>query len=68
MRSTRIGLRNSSLLKGGSTYAIFADFRAAIQRLLTNLAPYTDELATLMTENFPLFGKNRIRQTLFRSL
>jgi transposase len=38
-------------------YATFADFRAAIQRLLTNLATYTEEIATLMTENFHLFGK-----------
>jgi len=38
-------------------YATFADFRAAIQRLLANLATYTEELATLMTENFHLFGE-----------
>jgi len=38
-------------------YATFAEFRAAIQKLLANLSSYTDELATLMTENFHLFGK-----------
>jgi len=38
-------------------YATFADFRAAIQRLLASLDTYTDELTTLMTENFHLFGK-----------
>jgi transposase len=38
-------------------YATFAEFRAAIQKLLTNLNNYTDELKTLMTENFHLFGK-----------
>lgn len=37
-------------------YATFADFRAAIQRLVTNIEPYTEELTTLMTENFHLFG------------
>jgi transposase len=38
-------------------YATFADFRGAIQRLLANLSCYADELTTLMTENFHLFGK-----------
>jgi transposase len=38
-------------------YATFADFRAAIQQLLANLDAYTDELTTLMTENFHLVGK-----------
>lgn len=38
-------------------YATFADFRATIQQLLANLDTYTEELATLMTENFHLFGK-----------
>jgi hypothetical protein len=38
-------------------YATFADFRAAIQHLLTNLASYAEELTTLMTENFHLFSK-----------
>ena len=38
-------------------YATFAEFRAAIQKLLANLSSYTDELKTLMTENFHLFGK-----------
>jgi transposase len=37
-------------------YATFAEFRAAIQRLLANLDAYTDELTTLMTERFHLFG------------
>ena len=37
-------------------YATFADVRAAIQRLVTNIEPYTEELTTLMTENFHLFG------------
>jgi hypothetical protein len=37
-------------------YATFAEFRAAIQRLLTNLATYAEELAILMTEQFHLFG------------
>jgi len=38
-------------------YATFGEFRTAIQRLLTNLDAYADELRTLMTENFHLFGK-----------
>jgi transposase len=38
-------------------YATFAEFRAAIQKLLANLSSYTEELTTLMTENFHLFGK-----------
>jgi hypothetical protein len=29
----------------------------AIQRVLHNLRDYTDELASLMTENFHLFGQ-----------
>ena len=37
-------------------YATFAEFQAAIQRLLTNLESYTEELTTLMTENFHLYG------------
>jgi transposase len=37
-------------------YATFAEFRAAIQQLLTNLDAYTEELTTLMTERFHLFG------------
>ncbi len=45
------------LLRKVPYYATFADFRAAIQRLLTNLATYTEELAPLMTENFHLFGE-----------
>lgn len=43
------GLRNTD-------YATFAKFRAVIQRLLTNLDSYAEELATLMTEKFHLFG------------
>ena len=38
-------------------YATFAEFRAAIQKVLANLSGYADELTTLMTENFHLFGK-----------
>jgi transposase len=38
-------------------YATFAEFRAAVLRLLNNLANYTDELRTLMTETFHLFGQ-----------
>jgi transposase len=37
-------------------YATFAEFRAAIQRLLTNLETYAEELTTLMTEKFHLFS------------
>jgi transposase len=37
-------------------YATFAEFRAAMQRLLANLDTYTEELTTLMTENFHLFS------------
>lgn len=36
-------------------YPTFAEFRAAIQHLLTNLPAYRDELATLLTERFQLF-------------
>ena len=38
-------------------YATFPEFRAAIQRVLFNLQDYADELASLMTENFHLFGQ-----------
>ncbi len=38
-------------------YATFAEFRTAIQRLLANLSSHAEELASLMTENFHLFGK-----------
>ena len=38
-------------------YATFAEFQAAIQKLLANLSSYAEELKTLMTENFHLFGK-----------
>jgi transposase len=34
----------------------FADFRSAVQRVLDNVAAFADELSTLMTENFHLFG------------
>lgn len=37
-------------------YPTFAQFQGAIQQLLTHLDDYTDELRTLMTENFHLFG------------
>ena len=37
-------------------YPTFTQFRAAIQRLLTNVDCYADELHTLMTETFHLFG------------
>jgi transposase len=37
-------------------YPTFSEFRAAIQRLLANLDTYAEELTTLMTENFHLFG------------
>ena len=37
-------------------YATFAEFRAAIQQLLTNLDTYAQELTTLMAEKFHLFG------------
>lgn len=37
--------------------ATFAEFRAAVTTLLANLAAYRDELASLMTENFHLFGQ-----------
>jgi hypothetical protein len=36
----------------------FADFRSAVQRVLDNVAAFADELSTLMTENFHLFGAN----------
>ena len=38
-------------------YATFAEFRAAMKQLLANLPMYREELMTLMTENFHLFGK-----------
>lgn len=37
-------------------YPTFAEFQVAIQRLLANVDTYADELRTLMTENFHLFG------------
>ena len=39
-------------------YATFAEFREAVERLLANLPDYVDELASLMTENFHLFGQS----------
>jgi len=38
-------------------YATFAAFRAAIQHVLHNLRDDADELTSLMTENFHLFGQ-----------
>lgn len=37
--------------------ATFAEFRKAIEHVLANLPDYADELASLMTENFHLFGQ-----------
>jgi transposase len=34
----------------------FAQFTAAIDKLLDNLAQYADQLATLMTEQFEIFA------------
>lgn len=36
-------------------YATFAEFRAAAQNVLNNLAAYREELAPLLTERFQLF-------------
>jgi len=36
-------------------HATFAEFRTAVQNVLNNIATYTDELASLMTERFQLF-------------
>jgi transposase len=36
-------------------HATFAEFRCAVQKVLTTLGDYRDELATLMTERFQLF-------------
>jgi transposase len=36
-------------------YATFAEFRAAVQKVLNNIASYGGELASLMTERFQLF-------------
>jgi transposase len=38
-------------------YTTFAEFRTAIQRIIFNLNDYVDELASLMTQNFHLFGQ-----------
>jgi transposase len=38
-------------------YATFAEFRAVIQRVIFHLDDYADELASLMTERFQLFGQ-----------
>lgn len=38
-------------------YATFATFRAAIQGVIFHLDDYADELASLMTEHFQLFGQ-----------
>jgi transposase len=38
-------------------YATFAEFRAAIQRVIFHVDDYADELASLMTERFQLFGQ-----------
>jgi transposase len=39
-------------------YSSFAEFRAKVKQVLDNLPAYADELASLMTENFHLFGKS----------
>jgi transposase len=36
-------------------HATFAEFRAAVQKVLNNLSDYKAELASLMTERFQLF-------------
>ena len=36
-------------------HASFAEFRAAVQKVLNNLSDYKEELASLMTERFQLF-------------
>jgi transposase len=36
-------------------YATFAEFRTAVQNILNNIAAYSDELASLLTERFQLF-------------
>jgi transposase len=36
-------------------HATFAEFRAAVQKVLNNLADYREELAGLLTERFQLF-------------
>lgn len=36
-------------------YATFAEFRAAVQNILNDLAPYREELASLLTERFQRF-------------
>ena len=36
-------------------YTTFAEFRAAVQNVLNNIAAYRDELSKLMTERFQLF-------------
>jgi transposase len=36
-------------------YATFVEFRIAVQQILNNIAQYSDELASLMTERFQLF-------------
>jgi hypothetical protein len=39
-------------------YTTFAEFRAAVQKVLNNIAAYHDELSSLMTERFqPLLKK-----------
>ncbi len=38
-------------------YPTFAAFRAAIQQIIFHLDDYTDELTSLMTEHFQLFGQ-----------
>lgn len=38
-------------------YPTFDEFCQAVKRLLANLGDYADELASLMTENFHLFGQ-----------
>ena len=38
-------------------YPTFAEFRAAAKKVLGNLGEYAEELATLMTEKFHLFGE-----------
>ena len=36
-------------------HATFVEFRSAVQKVLNNIAAYSDELASLMTERFQLF-------------
>ena len=47
-------------------YATLAEFRTALQKVLNNIAAYSDELASLLTERVQLFTATSDKPGLIR--